>query len=103
LMHLVRIYRNRTGRAAAPVPFVDGGHGDYNPGALLTPAVPPPAVPRAPRARLANAAPAGAKLLSVCAAVASGALEVAVNVSCQGYTAACQARSGRACHYASIG
>ncbi len=90
LLHLVRIYRARSGRAPRPVPFVDGLYGDYDPGAILTPELMPPEAKPITRARVANAAPPGAKLATACAALAAGELQVSVQTRCEGYTAACQ-------------
>ena len=88
LLHLLRLYRTRTGRPAAAVPVVDGA-GDFIPGAILT--VAPPAAAMTPvRARQTRAAPPNAPLHTACAALTTGELNVTLKVSCVGYTAACQ-------------
>ena len=88
LLHKLRLYRTRTGRPAAAVPVVDGA-GDFIPGAVLT--VPPQAPASTPvRARQTRAAPPNAPLHTACTALRTGELNVTLNVSCVGYTAACQ-------------
>ena len=88
LLHLLRLYRTRTGRPAAAVPVVDGV-GDFTPGAILAAA--PVAAAKTPmRVRQTRAAPPNAPLHTACAALKTGELNITLKVSCVGYTAACQ-------------
>lgn len=90
LLHLIRIYRARTGSSPSPVVIVDGIAGDYVPGAILAAPLIPPAPPRVARARVSNAAPASARLMPACAALAAGKLQASLQLHCEGYTSSCQ-------------